>query len=156
MTVKKQVIKRILCSLITLLIIAFIFANSATDAESSSQSSSSIMEILNSFLNFCHIDLTLSEHFVRKLAHFVEYFVLGGSIFLTMRSFSLRKTYCVFAVPLTGFVIASIDETIQRFSLGRSCQFSDVMLDFVGVLVAVFIMSAFSYIFNINDRGLLK
>ena len=156
MTCKKQLVKRVILSAVTLFMIAFIFANSATDADSSSQSSTSIMDLLNGILNFCHINITLNENFVRKLAHFVEYFVLGTSMFFTARSFDLRKTYCVFTVPLIGFVVASIDETIQRFFSGRSCQFSDVMLDFVGVTVAVFIMTAFLYIINKKDRGILK
>lgn len=156
LTGKKLVAKRITFSLITLLIIAFIFTNSATDADASSQSSMSVMDMLNDFLKFCRIDFTLSENFVRKLAHFVEYFILGASMFFTVRSFDLRKTYCVFTVPLMGFAVASIDETIQRFFSGRSCQFSDVLLDFVGVTVAVFILTAFSYMFNKNDRGIKK
>ena len=156
MTCKKQLVKRVILSAVTLFMIAFIFANSATDADSSSQSSTSVMELLNGILKFCHINIALSENFVRKLAHFVEYFVLGTSMFFTARSFNLHKTYCVFTVPLTGFVVASIDETIQRFFSGRSCQFSDVMLDFLGVTVAVFIMTAFLYIINKKDRGILK
>lgn len=156
MTCKKQLVKRVILSAVTLFMIAFIFANSATDADSSSQSSTSVMDLLNGIFNFCHINITLSENFVRKLAHFVEYFILGTSMFFTARSFDLRKTYCVFTVPLIGFVVASIDETIQRFFSGRSCQFSDVMLDFVGVTVAVFIMTAFLYIINKKDRGILK
>lgn len=156
MTSKKQVAKRTSFSFITLFMIVFIFANSAIDADSSSQSSTSVMDMLNGFLKLCHINITLSEHFVRKLAHFVEYFVLGASMFFTVRSFNLRKTYCVFAVPLMGFIVASIDETIQYFSVGRSCQFSDVMLDFVGVIVAVFILLALSYMFSKNDRRVLK
>lgn len=156
LTCKKQLVKRVILSAVTLLIIAFIFANSATDADNSSQSSTSVMDLLNGVLNFCHINITLSENFVRKLAHFVEYFILGTSMFFTVRSYNLRKTYCVFTVPLLGFAVASIDETIQRFFSGRSCQFSDVMLDFVGVTVAVFIMTAFLYIINKKDRGILK
>ena len=156
MTCKKQLVKRVILSAVTLFMIAFIFANSATDADSSSQSSTSVMDFLNGILNFCHINITLNENFVRKLAHFVEYFVLGTSMFFTARSFDLRKTYCVFTVPLIGFVVASIDETIQRFFSGRSCQFSDVMLDFVGVTVAVFVMTALLYIINKKDRGILK
>lgn len=156
LTLRKQLVKRVILSAVTLFIIAFIFANSATDADSSSQSSTSVMDLLNGVLKFCHINIMLSEHFVRKLAHFVEYFILGISIFFTVRSFNLRKTYCVFTVPLLGFAVASIDETIQLFSSGRSCQFSDVMLDFVGVTIAVFIMTAFSYITNKKDRGILK
>ena len=156
MTCKKQLVKRVILSAVTLFMIAFIFANSATDADSSSQSSTSVMELLNGILKFCHINIALSENFVRKLAHFVEYFVLGTSMFFTARSFDLRKTYCVFTVPLIGFVVASIDETIQRFFSGRSCQFSDVMLDFVGVTVAVFVMTALLYMINKKDRGILK
>ena len=54
LTCKKQLVKRVILSAVTLFMIAFIFANSATDADSSSQSSTSVMDLLNGIFNFCN------------------------------------------------------------------------------------------------------
>ena len=148
MTAKKLYLKRTLLCVITFLLVCFIFINSALPADTSSKGSMSVTDILNSFLSFLRISLVLSENFVRKLAHFVEYFTLGAFMFSAFRSFDVRKTYCVFLVPLIGFLVASVDETIQLFSYGRSGQISDVLLDFTGVTIAVLISAVLKNIFT--------
>lgn len=153
---KSIIIKRTVLCLLTALIMGFIFYNSSLDADLSSEDSMSVRAMLNSILRIVKIDFELSENFVRKLAHFVEYFVLGSLMYFTARSFDLRRRVCAFLVPLSGFLIASIDETIQLFSIGRSGQFTDVLLDFIGVIIAVFILSVLSNILTKKDKEVLN
>lgn len=75
-------------------------------------------------------ELSLEERFfVRNLAHFVEFFALGFVMNLILRNPSIA----LFA----GLAVAVIDEYIQLFSPGRTAELKDVLIDFIGVLVAV-------------------
>ncbi len=152
MSDKRLVIKRVIMCSMTAFMVGFIFINSALPADVSSQESGSITELINSLLSRVGIGLALSEHLVRKFAHFIEYFVLGTLLFYTVRSFNLRRTKSVFVVPLIGFLVASVDETIQLFSFGRSAQVSDVLLDFIGVFSAVILFSITSYLLTKKDK----
>lgn len=72
------------------------------------------------------------EHIIRKIAHFTEFGLLGVLIFLDMAfSFKINRQ-CVPLALFIGLVIPMIDETIQLFSMGRSCAVVDVWLDFGG------------------------
>ena len=78
----------------------------------------------------------MTEHLLRKAAHFTEYAVLGALCFCAFR-FSRR--YVLPAVALCGLTAALTDETIQLFVPGRSGQVSDVWLDFAGYLCAALV-----------------
>lgn len=76
------------------------------------------------------------EFFIRKGAHFFTYFVLGGSLFLLL----FKKTKSAFISFLTAWMsatgYATLDETHQLFTGGRSPLFQDVLLDSIGALTA--------------------
>ena len=156
LTSKKLLVKRIVLCFLSLFMIGFIFFNSSLDADASSEGSMSITQMMNSFFSSLNINLVLSENFIRKLAHFAEYFVLGSLMYFTVRSFDVRRRVCAFLVPLIGFAVASVDETIQLFSYGRSGQFTDVLLDFIGVIIAVFVLSVLSNILTKKDKEVLN
>ncbi len=136
----KIVTYRVVLCILTALMISFIFLNSALDADTSSAQSLGVREFINSVLHSLNINIILTENFVRKTAHFVEFFVLGVLLFATVRSFITKLGTRILYAPCVGFLVACIDEFIQRFSDGRSCQFSDVLLDFSGVCTAVFVL----------------
>lgn len=77
------------------------------------------------------------EFFIRKGAHFLTYFVLGGAGFLGLQ-------YRINQVALTGLVswlaatgYAALDEYHQMITGGRSPLFQDVMLDSIGAGTAI-------------------
>ena len=77
-------------------------------------------------------DPALTNHYVRKCAHFGEYFVLGVIAFKTARATFANP---VLSVLLTGLLwggVPSVDETIQLHVPNRSGQMSDVILDMCG------------------------
>ena len=78
-------------------------------------------------------DLTLDELnlFLRKLAHFTLYFILGCS--LTGVFGRQRRVPPVLAAILAGACFAASDELHQMFSDGRSASAWDVLLDTCGV-----------------------
>lgn len=78
------------------------------------------------------------EFFVRKGAHFITYFILGGSLYLGLLP-KLKKKSSVLSLffawlAATGY--AAIDEFHQMLTGGRTPLFQDVMLDSCGALTA--------------------
>ena len=73
----------------------------------------------------------ISEHVIRKLAHFCEYALLGFLLFFTYLSYTRKKLW--FFIPsLVGIVIPFCDEGLQFFSDGRAPSFKDVGIDVSG------------------------
>ena len=71
---------------------------------------------------------------VRKLAHFTEYFILGGLLYLDWRLLNRGRVI----LPLgAGLIFAAADEYLQTFIPGRSGEILDTLLDFCGVAAAV-------------------
>ncbi len=137
---KRLIATRLSLVILSVLTISFIFLNSSLDAVASSTQSFSVREFINSFLHSLNLNITLTDYFVRKCAHFVEYFVLGTLLFFTVKSFLSEFSVKVFAGTAIGLAVAIIDEIIQLFSDGRSAQFSDVLLDFSGVFIAACVL----------------
>ena len=121
--------------------VAFIFSNSMAVASVSSHSSGRVLTLLQGVLRrLGHPGMAarLTQHIVRKLAHFCEYTLEGFLLMLCMRVYSRHPLRHV-SVPLLGGVLTALaDETIQLCSPGRSSQVTDVWLDSVGVLAGIF------------------
>lgn len=116
----------------------FIFSNSLEIARESSARSQQVMELLNSLLGRVGLG-PLSEHFVRKLAHFCEFSLLGFWFMLCLRVYTCHFVRHVSWPLFFGLLTAVIDETIQLYVPGRSSSVKDVLLDFSGVLTGLFI-----------------
>lgn len=141
---KSVAIKRVVLSLLTLFLIAYIFINSSFDADASDTQSLGVTAMLNDILHSLNINIILSNHFVRKSAHFTEYFVLGVLLFYTAKAYFSKIDYKIIVAPISGLVVACVDETIQLFATGRSGQITDVLLDFSGICTAVLILYVIS------------
>ncbi|MEP6924389.1 MAG: VanZ family protein [Pyrinomonadaceae bacterium] len=87
------------------------------------------------------ISLLIVHGYIRKLAHFVFYFILG---FLAARALvSTSKTYLrkfwILAALALVIIVAVLDETNQSFLASRTSSIYDVLLDTVGGLTAIII-----------------
>lgn len=123
--------KLIIYMCLTILWIFFIFAFSMQSGEESSQISGGIVSQVLTVLfpqGFAYVEQL--EFFIRKLAHFAEYFVLGVLVLQTLKQTKCPKQVLVSLVICV--LVASCDETIQLFSGGRSGKVVDVLLDSVG------------------------
>lgn len=140
------------CTL-SVLTVAFIFTNSIFDADTSGQQSGFVLTFINSVLSHISPELILTEHIIRKCAHFAEYFMLGTFLFLAYKSFFIKLNFKILFAPLTGLVVAFCDEFIQLFSSGRSAQLSDVMLDFFGVCTASVLLFVICLILENKSRN---
>ncbi|QIL45832.1 VanZ family protein [Vagococcus coleopterorum] len=77
------------------------------------------------------------QFFVRKLAHFISYFVIGGAGYLGLqpRIRNVGLTAFVSWLAATGY--AGLDEYHQMVTGGRSPLFEDVILDSIGAATAI-------------------
>ena len=81
---------------------------------------------------------------IRKLAHLTEFTILGGILYVVLRHYIEYGT--VVKTIGVGIVIASLDEFIQLFSLGRSSQLFDVLIDTVGIIIGISVVKLTYYI----------
>lgn len=81
---------------------------------------------------------------IRKLAHLTEFTILGGVLYVVLRRYIEYGT--VVKTIVVGIVIARLDEFIQLFSLGRSSQLSDVLIDTVGIIIGISVVKLTYYI----------
>ena len=75
---------------------------------------------------------------------------MGTLLFYAVKSYFLKLDARMILSPSFGLVVASIDETIQFFTEGRSAQFTDVLLDLSAVITAFLIFFIIS--FKIDKR----
>lgn len=76
----------------------------------------------------------LTEHIVRKSAHFIEYAGLGCILVMAFRPWKAPFLIRLRTVCELAFIVPFVDETIQLFVPGRSGQVSDVWLDLWGAV----------------------
>ena len=95
------------------------------------------------------------EFFIRKLAHFGTYFILGGSLFLGInpRIKNLGISFGVAWLSATGY--AALDEFHQMLTGGRSPLFEDVILDSSGAIFACSILVIY-YLIVHRKKGAKK
>ena len=122
--------------------IVFIFSNSMQIGDVSETASGRVLLLMKKV--FTRLEMPgaanhLTDHIVRKLAHFCEYTLEGFLLMLCMRVYS-RHPLRHITVPMLGGVLTALtDETIQLFSEGRSSQVTDVWLDSAGVLAGILV-----------------
>jgi len=132
------------CIVITLLFFAcilFIWHNSMEDAAESSERSGKVTEVINAILEQSGKE-AVTEHFVRKLAHFSEYGMEGVLTVLLFVVYCLKLTKYRKEIVLTGLLTAVIDESIQFFSAGRAPGIGDVGIDMAGFFCGALFMAA--------------
>ena len=136
--------RRWMWGLILAVYIGFLFSNSLTPALRSSQDSGRVLLLVHQVLSHIGIEaLWLTEHVLRKSAHFAEYTVLGILLSQNVRLFSRPWSMKVMGQLLAGILIPFMDETLQLFTEGRSGQISDVWLDMSGVLAGTLLFLCF-------------
>ena len=147
---KKLWAARIVMTVLSVAVVAFIFFRSMQNADTSEQESGTFVNLINRLLCSLRIDYVVSDHMIRKTAHFTEYTVLGVFLCVTMSLYLHKRAAALFGALGAGIVVAVCDELIQLSSAGRSCQLSDVLLDSSGVLCGALIV--FGVIWLITRR----
>jgi VanZ family protein len=76
---------------------------------------------------------------IRKLGHFLEFTLLSIASYLVFTVFKIRRatvSTCLFCISL-----AAVDELHQLFVLGRTSSVIDVIIDSLGVMITVCVIS---------------
>lgn len=129
---------RVIFTIALIACIVFIFRNSLQEGYFSSERSQAVMRALNHLLDKVNLG-PLSEHTVRKLAHFAEFTLEGFLLMLCLRVYTSHFVRHVSWPLLGGMTTALMDETIQRFIPGRTSQVTDVWIDMGGVVFGLFV-----------------
>ncbi|MDO5557281.1 MAG: VanZ family protein [Clostridia bacterium] len=136
------------------MVIVFIFSSQpATD--SSKESGRIVEKILSFSKKYNEVKETQKqeiyskvEKIVRKMAHFSLYMIGGVIIFLFMNTFNIPFNKKIISTILIGVLYASSDEFHQLFVQGRSGQITDVIIDSMGIIVGLGLISG-----TINSIG---
>jgi len=146
-----------LCLLVvlTLLTTAYIFHNSLKDSEASHESSDKIVEVVEPVVKPITEKLPGDKglsFWVRKAAHFIEFFALGLcamalGLALRARFGPSFLGYVLFYVLLT----AVTDEFIQSFT-GRTSSVKDVLIDLGGAVLGIALVGAVGMV-RMRKRG---
>lgn len=133
---KKQNILKLIVLLLLIITLAIIFSNSLEPVVESSKKSQDTMNRFAPVLGIVFGKGHVSEHLVRKLAHFSEFALLGAELMLfsvlNSRESAQGLSNCLFF----GLSSAVTDESLQMLT-DRDPQVIDVLLDFSGVLAGV-------------------
>ena len=144
--IHKHSVFSIIMLVITGLYIIFIWWHSTLTAEESTVESTNVLLFVVNLLKGLGFTPELTDHIIRKSAHFCEFALLG---LLTLWSAYLNNKKIIRNLMPIGFVClatAVIDELVQIGSKGRSAEVTDVALDFCGAVTGVII---FLIIFSI-------
>ena len=133
-SVKAQSACRLFFTVCLAATIIFIFANSADNADVSGGKSEAVAAFVNRVLQKTDAPVRVTEHIVRKAAHFSEYMLLGFWLWLTVWAYTARPLRYLVWMLFFGLLIPVTDETFQLFVPGRAGQVTDVLIDFCGVL----------------------
>lgn len=124
-------------SFLIVLTLVFIWGHSIVPAAVSADESKLVGNWITPMLELFVGKGNVTDHIVRKLAHFCEFFVLGSMIMMLISSFEkitfLRVSYGV----LCTLAVGVIDETIQLAAEGRGARVSDILLDFSGAVTGI-------------------
>jgi len=157
----KKIIAICICSIWMIVI----FCNSSDNGEISQQKSyyllnlikvnyksivksSSICNEINSIvLKICKTNKIdeKSDKIIRKTAHVFEYFMLAAVISAVLFSFNFTGENAVIYIMFLCLFCSVTDEFHQSFVPGRTSKVSDILIDFCGSIIGMFIFYLFYY-----------
>ncbi len=117
-----------------LLTVVFIFANSLKSKEESSEQSSAFGDFIAEIIPPDSDLGKFIEEYLRKIAHFTEYGLLGIELALYICFYTKQRIRLALASLPLSFFIGFIDESLQYIS-DRGPSISDVWIDAGGFLL---------------------
>lgn len=151
--IKTKTIAKILLCVIWL---GVIFYNGTRQGEISQKTSKSVVKVASTVMNIPAatigspgINFSEINYYVRKNAHFFQYFVLSIFLCSALRDFKLYKWSEIFLLLFLLLFFPVLDEFIQKIVPGRTSLIFDVIIDFSGGVLALLIYNI-SCIFRKN------
>lgn len=144
--------KIVLYFLPAIMVTLIIFALSSRDIETSNAQSGQVTEKVFSLFgnsdevssegSFKGVGLDVLNLYIRALAHVIEFGGLGLMIILGCFLSKFTQERYVKLTLIWGGLAALVDETIQFFTPGRTCDILDITKDIIGILLSL----VFAYI----------
>lgn len=128
---QQERIKKIICWALAAVCMAVIFYFSSRTASESSEQSNHILLFLKKLLE----SNAFTDYIVRKGAHFFEF--AGLSFLFSLAWLEQTKKLCPLRAVFLTSAYAATDEFHQIFVDGRSCQFSDWIIDTAGAVLGM-------------------
>lgn len=134
------------------MIVSFSAQDGTASSQISGQVSDGIVAVINERLNLGFSDEQVAEisgrieHYVRKMAHITEYFILAVSVSLPLYVYGVRGMPLVFAAGIFCVAFAGLDEYHQSFVAGRSPSKMDVLIDSIGVALGIAVTRVIGFI----------
>ncbi len=127
-------------SLLILLTLGFIWGNSLKSIPESQAISLSYLDRFSPFLDALFGPGIITDHILRKTAHFCEFALLGAELRLLLLLLGQRGLQGLANALFAGLAAAVTDETIQIFSQ-RGSRVADVVLDFSGAVAGALVIA---------------
>lgn len=124
----------------TILWMFVIFYMSHQIGDMSSNSSSTIVNMISYFIDIPSTYIPTVELCIRKLAHISEYAILAWLVFQASIPFT-KKPYLVTFLLSVGY--ACSDEFHQYFIPGRAATITDVLIDSIGIIFTLTLLYFF-------------
>lgn len=116
--------------------LAFIWLNSLDSIPESAAKSAFVLKIITPFLERIVGSGNVTDHLVRKLAHFIEFGVLGVLLAAYAAARKELRLQAVINCMSFSLAVAVVDESIQLFS-GRGSRVQDILIDFSGAVLGI-------------------
>lgn len=116
--------------------VLFIWGHSCLNKADSASESAWVVELIQRLVDGLKLHVTVSQHFVRKLAHFLEHALLGAELTvwcIGVKGYTSVRELClhIWKAWIIVWGVGFMDETIQIFS-NRGSAVADVWLDLFG------------------------
>lgn len=135
--------KKIVSYLLVILWVTLIFILSSESGDISGNSSSSILYDVFSFIyKLFNIDTASLDNLIntihnplREFMHFFEYFILSILVINALSQSNIKKIYVITFIFCLFYSIT--DEVHQLFISGRTFEFFDLFMDFLGYSLGI-------------------
>lgn len=154
---KSILILRIFAVIMSIVMMILIFGFSADNAQESGQKSAEVTEKIVQTVDPKIVEKPIEEQrrvyesvgsYVRKSAHFLEFAALGFFVSLMVNTIYLDFPRRFFISLAVGALYSLTDEIHQIFVPGRACEFTDILIDSLGVSIGILFSIAVFAIFK--------
>lgn len=133
--------KKYMSVILVIIWMSVIFIMSSFDGSVSSSQSNFIVDKLVNIFNIENTDIV--SLIVRKLAHYMEYLILGVLMINMFSEFDIKINTKYIIAIIICIIYASSDEIHQIFIAGRCFSIRDILIDSMGSISGIFIYKLF-------------
>ncbi len=160
----KKNIERIILLILLLGTMTIIFGFSSQDGKESGNISKKITEqivkripqIQEKEQEEKEIIINRIEKVIRKIAHFSIYTVVGILVMAFISTYQIKEKNRIIISTIIGIIYACSDEIHQSLVPGRSPMITDVMIDTMGVILGILLITTIKLIIQKYQEKLKK